>query len=294
MKTNLKSTQDLLVTKTNELASANAFLSATDDASIADACQELETLSNEIFQFAAQLSERLIFDRSVRASSFSDELGQLLGRPLCDLLLNVDAECLGLAVQVSIQTVFSIICNDVISSWCLFRPVFSNDLKTLYQIFHRQSPNRIAGTWRSLTRTHISQAAPFARVQSSLVERFTSTLAEVLDLAGWSKAPLDMRNTVLADCKLRITVICSAALKLNKMLGEQITSVDLETYHIRGGEAFDRSLMHDMFEENLGEKGCMVLGTTNLGIKQRERRGDEVIEVGLVQPKVVLLATFQN
>ncbi|KAH8818666.1 hypothetical protein DL96DRAFT_1820094 [Flagelloscypha sp. PMI_526] len=286
----LQSTQELLDVKTKELAAANAFLTLTDGAAVADACRELETLNSEIFQFAALISESLTFDCTER-SPVSSKAQRILGHPLHNVLLEADADCMILAVQVSIQVVLSTLCSEVISSWCVTKEDFSSDLKKLYEYFHHQGPARIAGTWRSLTRARVTLADSFDFIHNGLVEQFTTVIAEVLLLAGWSKSPSLARKTLLADHKPRIADICSAALKLNKMIGEQITSVDLDIHHIAGEEMFNPSFMTDMYEENEGDKAHVVLGTTELGMIQRERQGTSA---RLMLPKVVLLATFQD
>ncbi|KAH8818664.1 hypothetical protein DL96DRAFT_1714960 [Flagelloscypha sp. PMI_526] len=296
LQSSLQNTQNLLAAKTHELVSAELFLSSTDDDSVADARKELEALNHEIFQFAALLSETLAFERPLTISETARTRGiDLLEFDVCRLLHSADAEKTSLIIQVSIQSLICRVCTTIISSWCIDKPRLSADLRRLYDAFCRNGPSQIAGTWRTITRSHIHPPETFTVENFQLVDQFSTPLIQLLRVLGWNKHGREARDALLSEYRDRLVVICSATMKINKLFGEHISSVDLEIKRIQGGDEFDPSRMVDEYEENGVSQ--VVFGTTDLGIVQGERQDGKGVpnkRFMLMKPKVVLVSTLEN
>jgi len=95
----------------------------------------------------------------------------------------------------------------------------------------------------------------------------------------------------------RIEIVVKGVLRLNKAIGEGITSCDLEATYVAPDIAFDPSTMDDTFGNDLSKgKGNpeQILCTTDLGLHRIERvrksESQEIIwqETSILKPKIVL------
>lgn len=146
--------------------------------------------------------------------------------------------------------------------------------------------SRIAGTWRSLTRAGTRSLGDLNPNLLPSMDDFTYPLGSLLRLAGWPKSRAEAHATLVSDHGARLLVIRTSALKLNQLLGEKITSMDLEVSYVCSGMQFDPAFMVDGFEEEQ-QQGGVVLCTTDLGMIHR---GGSVV----LKPKVVLMSAFDE
>jgi hypothetical protein len=80
-------------------------------------------------------------------------------------------------------------------------------------------------------------------------------------------------------------LLFAAARKINKMLGEDIVSEDLEVAIVDGGYPFDNEHMEEEYSWGGTKPGqSAVACTTGLGLYERKSRGQKM----LLKPKVVL------
>lgn len=90
----------------------------------------------------------------------------------------------------------------------------------------------------------------------------------------------------------KIMAVVEIALRLNRMLGEEITTADIETTWVHSQESFDSMWMEDDYGDwrGNGHGAVRVLCTTDLGlrrlVKAKNENGWE--DTVLLKPKVAL------
>lgn len=117
----------------------------------------------------------------------------------------------------------------------------------------------------------------------------------VLITAGYQEKPAALQDRIMNDFAGRITVILQTAQRLNRSIGEGVTSCDLEALYISPSVSYDPTTMEDAFETTPKDKATTtpenVLCTTDLGLVRAEKVSGAVgewQELVLLKPKVVL------
>ncbi|KIJ63514.1 hypothetical protein HYDPIDRAFT_92172, partial [Hydnomerulius pinastri MD-312] len=96
----------------------------------------------------------------------------------------------------------------------------------------------------------------------------------------------------------KISFLVSLAIRVNKIVGEDVTSGDLEVLAVRSATPYDGSWMEDSYDDGNSERGvgggAKVLCATDLGLRKKtrvamtgEREKQWEIKV-LLKPKVAL------
>lgn len=151
----------------------------------------------------------------------------------------------------------------------------------------------VGGRWRALTRAHAQKVAlQEGDLHATMVAHISDTLVIIVVAAGCTKSYEEAYRTFTQKFGERISNIVKMASRLNKAMGEEVTSADLWPINATSGEKFDSATMED-FEshgEDLDEKA--ILCTTALGLQRSEKvvRGDavEFKVTTLLKPKVAL------
>ena len=116
----------------------------------------------------------------------------------------------------------------------------------------------------------------------------------VLITAGYQEKPAALQDRIMNDFAGRIRVILQGAQRLNRSIGEGVTSCDLEALYIAPTVSYDSTTMEDAFETTPKDKATTpekVLCTTDLGLVRAEKVSGSVgewQELVLLKPKVVL------
>jgi len=172
------------------------------------------------------------------------------------------------------------------------------EIQQLYSRMRDQEIQGVAGRWRALSRRHLYdltvEGTDWATMANSTIR---GAFENILLIA---KCQLDRSQTAekLNKFRDRIDTIVTAALHLNRVLGEQVTSSDLEIIRYTNGVEFDPTVMEDAegTDENIqpSEIEGTVLCTTELGlrrvIKVAKADANEFQSQILLKPKVALLA----
>jgi hypothetical protein len=99
-------------------------------------------------------------------------------------------------------------------------------------------------------------------------------------------------ETIMALAGEKILTVVEVALRLNRMLGEEITAADIETTWVHSQEAFDPMWMEDDYGDwrSPGPGSVRVLCTTDLGLRRlvKARGGEGWDDTILLKPKVAL------
>lgn len=151
----------------------------------------------------------------------------------------------------------------------------------------------VSGRWRALTRTLVrSMLHGQPDIQSRLVPSMTDTLADVILAAGCDATRGETIEKLTTRFRQKLMIIVSLALRLNEVIGEQVTSCDMKAISMPHGIAFMPRIMVDGFEEGrvpgeLVSEIRRVLCTTELGL-QKGTEGDKAAWQTVVKPKVAL------
>jgi len=135
----------------------------------------------------------------------------------------------------------------------------------------------VAGRWRALTRTHAQKIAFREDAQhSTLVTNLSEALVLVLVAAGCAGTYDEIYKRIASAFGTRISALVDMATRLNRGMGEEVTSADLWPAYIEFGTAFDRNDMSDAYAEGGDDahdtrKGQVVLCTTELGLIRSEK-----------------------
>jgi hypothetical protein len=102
-----------------------------------------------------------------------------------------------------------------------------------------------------------------------------------------------MSETVTRMADDRISAVIEMALKLNRMLGEEMTAADIETTWAHAQDAYDPKWMEDDYgnwKSYGGRRDLKVLCTTDLGLRRLVKADNEVgwVDTVLIKPKVIL------
>lgn len=152
----------------------------------------------------------------------------------------------------------------------------------------------VSGRWRALTRSHAQKVAlQETDVHSTMVAHISDTLVVVMIAAGCTKNYEDVYRDFTMKFGERVSNIVRMATRLNRAMGEEVTSADLWPTHAAAGERFDTESMKD-FDEGSGAQSGVVLCTTALGLQRSEKVGNgegaENRMFTLAKPKVALEA----
>lgn len=129
-------------------------------------------------------------------------------------------------------------------------------------------------------------------ILSRLIPLMTDTLADALLVAGCEGTRTETTESLTTRFRQKMTNIATLALRLNEVIGEQITSCDMKAVSMPHGIAFMPRIMIDGFEEGrvpgeLVSETPRVLCTTELGL-QKGIEGDKAAWQTVVKPKVAL------
>ena len=109
-------------------------------------------------------------------------------------------------------------------------------------------------------------------------------MASLLSYCGVGE-PFSNANNIHEHAADKFGSLFTAARKLNKMIGENIVSGDLEVAIIGGGHSFNSDFMEEAYAYGGAKLGpCPVIYTTHLGLCERKSKEVKV----WLKPKVVL------
>lgn len=297
-------TVELLQTRTAELKGAQAFLTKADHLSGADVIGLVEGLNSEIMQIAAFMAESFVSEEKMKrvidtSEEESDELrdarGQateVLGTNMVELLRTFQHQDDPILLQIAFQACMCAYTHWIISSWYFEDPEIEHVLNEIFARVREAEEQAVSGRWRALTRTHLHRMLGREPDMSMyMVDAFVN----VLITAGYQEKPAALQDRIMNDFAGRIRVILQAAQRLNRSIGEGVTSCDLEALYIAPSVSYDPTTMEDAFNETTPKDKATtpekVLCTTDLGLVRAEKVSGAVgewQELVLLKPKVVL------
>ena len=151
----------------------------------------------------------------------------------------------------------------------------------------------MGGRWRALTRAHAQKVAQQeGDLHATMVAHISDTLVIILVAAGCTKSYEEAYRTFTQKFGERISNIVKMASRLNKAIGEEVTSADLWPTNAISGDKFDGAALDNFETHGEDPEGKTILCTTALGLQRSEKvvQGDvvEFKTTTLLKPKVAL------
>ncbi|KAJ7137619.1 hypothetical protein C8R43DRAFT_1109881 [Mycena crocata] len=265
------------------------FGATLNGTSTADVRRMLQDLESETFQMAAGLSE-FDFRTKMRVtgplSVDSELMERMLGRELLGLLLasGKGRPVPAMVVQIALQTAMAWWTEYKLHSWILKANDHSIGFwRKLHAQILRSEESQDAARWRAITRKQLNKLASLSDVQNSLLV----SLVDVLILTKPMNEP-PSRRTIEAVFGDRIAAIARLVLQLNKAVGTEVVSEDLEAVTVIPGGKFEPKTMENMWAEDDDTPGApeSVICTTALGLRMRRDNGRDGLLI--MKPKVLL------
>ncbi|KAH7929512.1 hypothetical protein BV22DRAFT_1029352 [Leucogyrophana mollusca] len=127
-----------------------------------------------------------------------------------------------------------------------------------------------------------------------MVAHVSDTLVVVMVSAGCTKNYEESYRNFTMKFGERVSNVVKMATRLNKAMGQEVTSADLWLTHAGAGEPFDATSMDDLDGPDGADKqqAGIVLCTTGLGLQRSEKvTKDDVVDfrnTPLLKPRVAL------
>ncbi|KZP28389.1 hypothetical protein FIBSPDRAFT_679257, partial [Athelia psychrophila] len=294
----------LLDDRTRELKGAQPFLAQTDSVSGAETICLVQVLNADIFQLAAFMSDSFSAATNetpveTPADTPADEdpkaahrIKGHLGDQLMESLTSWPHTDDPTVLQMALQCYFVHMSRHITSDWTFdgSSPV----LAKLYEQVRNSEDQAVAGRWRALSRSHLRLLSAGDKDALPHIRKFVcGGLADILIRAKCQLSPLGAVEALTSTFGDRIYAIIDAALNINRILGEEITSGDFEIVACQGGVAFDPTSMEDVAPDvPLHDERNIVLCTTEMGLRRESwevKDGQRVQEITLLlKPKVAL------
>lgn len=133
-------------------------------------------------------------------------------------------------------------------------------------------------------------------VSSRLAPRIFNAIVDALLVAGCQGTRTQIHEKLTARFDERISILVTMALRLNEVIGEEITSCELKAISSPCGTAFNAKTMDDGYDDGkwtgLSPESTQILCTTELGLQKEVKRSDDGKPLWqrkvLAKPKVAL------
>lgn len=124
-----------------------------------------------------------------------------------------------------------------------------------------------------------------------------SGLGDILLTTGCTTPKSDITSALASKFAEKLSFLVSLAMRVNKIVGEDVTSGDFEVLAVPPATAFDVAMMEDSYDDGRSAKArgsnmSKVLCATDLGLRKKTRvgmTGEKQWEtMVLLKPKVAL------
>ncbi|KAG6918265.1 hypothetical protein DXG01_015639 [Tephrocybe rancida] len=292
--------------RNGELDATVSFAGVARSFSGADIIDLANAFNLEVFQSAAYIAESLNpmrrWSRRLRQKVAAgarepafDQAKLSLGMDLLQELIKEGENDSGkFLLQVSLQVCMVTFGANVLQSW-------SSDLiehrvtDEIYQRITRKETQSIAGSWRAVTRR--SQES---RDQNDKTDALLGTIIDILIVAGcWDRGyDSDARlSEFFKKFQENITRVVGSSLKLRDAIGG-VTRIDIVPTTIPSGSHFCPEVMGDSYASNDRHTEVSdsdyTLGTTELGLLERNSGDASAHQALLLKPKIVLHSALNS
>ncbi|PCH36692.1 hypothetical protein WOLCODRAFT_82780 [Wolfiporia cocos MD-104 SS10] len=301
---------DLLETRSAELRVAQTYLTKADNLSDADILRMFEALNSHIYQLSAHLADNIQLDRGSLSTpqtwitEATEILDGVVGAELIQLLAKSPHSELPVCIQFALQSRMVGFANMVISTWN-FHDLEHNKLyNDVYMQLRASEDPAVSGRWRALTVTSLRALTLNETTIPRLHDHLAIFITSITLLAGLTAAPVQAHQQIISRYGGELITLVDIMLQLQRAIGEEIISSQINLVVYLSGETFNPEHMEDY---NAGGRPCtpresdarapvVVLGTMSLGVTRIEKKamgGNAAgqgtwVSVTLLKPKVVL------
>ncbi|KAI5980574.1 hypothetical protein EDD15DRAFT_2393142 [Pisolithus albus] len=182
----------------------------------------------------------------------ANRVSGVIGRTLVHFLGTKKHRDDPILVQIAFQAYFAHVLQWIACAWSIGGDEAQNRLiDEIYEKVRDTEAQAISGRWRALTRSNIPRKQP----------------------AGCNASQAELVTALSSKFSDKISFLVTLAVRVNKIVGEDVTSGDLEVL---------ATSMEDVYNEASSGTGARVLCTTDLGLRKRVRL------TTLLKPKVAL------
>ncbi|KAI0310588.1 hypothetical protein OF83DRAFT_1020269, partial [Amylostereum chailletii] len=303
LQNSLEQRTELLDARSKELAAAQAFLGAQDAYTDTQVTSLVSDLNCEIQQTAvcpadvvATMGERDATPWWSIDPAVVETVEPIVGDRMIKSLREADHVQDPLLLERAFQAVLASVSRSISTRWhfgpypqaVVLLPVVQLSGTTERTFLE---PGTVSGRWRSLARKY-GKVALESDVDPmvSAAHTFVTNITYITALAGFASASDAVEARLTSSIGDKLREIAAMALKLNKIIGEEITSSAMSLTIVNPGSPFDAAEMGvgDGDEGSSGDGTC-VLCTTGLGLERRVKKEDREVETTvLMKPKVML------
>ncbi|KAI5995306.1 hypothetical protein F5J12DRAFT_726162 [Pisolithus orientalis] len=199
-------------------------------------------------------------------------------------------------VQIAFQAYFAHVLQWITRAWNIGGDETQNRLiEEIYEKVRDTEAQAISGRWRALTRANIPRRqCDELQLTSLLTTKILSGLADILLAAGCNASQAELVTALSSKFREKVLFLVTLAVRVNKIVGEDVTSGDLEVLTVPPASLFDPANMEDVYNEAASGTGARVLCTTDLGLRKRVRismtgeKEKQWAVTTLLKPKVAL------
>ncbi|KAF5354354.1 hypothetical protein D9758_010725 [Tetrapyrgos nigripes] len=270
-------------TRAKELASAKAFL-ASDESSGADVLKLVNSLNDQVFQFAAQVVDAVEYreEKEMQTNDLESILEDAK-RHLTGILGETAGIIAGLKAsdeleyisQIAIQAILLQYCSRIVRVWS-WQPELDAALQHIYMTIQQSTVHddpalrMNPGRWRALTRANsrVKWKEEPDPMRQTIVEHVVDDITMLLILISGGRPvnPDEVEGKKAWACG-KVSEIFQTASQLGVMVGDRITSVDYQIICPLPGEGFDLDIMVDDEEkETNGQHPMKVLCPCQMGV----------------------------
>ncbi|KAG1747313.1 hypothetical protein EDB19DRAFT_1905479 [Suillus lakei] len=209
---------------TRKLQGGQGFLSKADTLSGGEVVRLVDGLNQEIMQTAAFISDSFDF---VRKPEHRDEIKETSKRT---------SELIGPAILRTVQHGEDPLLIQIALQAATVEFGAEQPLAEIYNDVQETESQAVSGQWRALTRSHAQKVAlQEADVHSTMVAHISETLVIVMIAAGCTKNYEHAYREFTMKFGERVSNIVRMAARLNRAMGEEVTSADLWPTHAAAG-----------------------------------------------------------
>ncbi|PCH36687.1 hypothetical protein WOLCODRAFT_109039 [Wolfiporia cocos MD-104 SS10] len=301
-------TTTLLEVRTAELQAAETYLTKVDNVSDADLLSMVGELNSQIYQLAAQMSDKISFSSCpTNQLALPLELTQAVERSIGPAILHLllirghseDAIC----VQIALQACIVSFAHRIIETWDFETDAANDLLRRAYDSLKITENPAVSGRWRALTKATLRSLTQIDSFKSRLRGAMAEVIVDVVRVAGTSIAlsSEELVQSITDNFREHLSAIIDMICSVHKVLGEDIVSSHIAPIFYPFGHVFDANCMEEAYPSGRHSDGqaynahpLSIFGTVEMGVQRIETNDFGVGHAGrlhyvtLLKPKVVV------
>ncbi|KAG7091391.1 hypothetical protein E1B28_010429 [Marasmius oreades] len=304
----LRSLKEELETSTSAMRE-QTFPAGTNRISDTDVTFMVAGLNGDILRTAQLLTEFFESESRDRMQGLGEDAllegaidftKEILGDRMTDMLSGFNHREVVL-LQIAFQASICAYSEWITTSWVYRDRDDEQMIQEIYDRLREREEQPISSRWRVLTRKYVRQVFRHTP-QVDLSDYFFDAFANILVTAGLQNSGTlgELTDQLKTHFASHIADIINRAIKLNNVIGDDITSCELVPINCETGILFDEDSMENTFDPPSWSNSFTeenILCTTELGLLRSEKvhgKEGEWTHLILLKPKVVLQSAFRT